>query len=96
MNWRGNVIAGFIAGLLIMAGLYQLEIIYINVTNGQWFDLPFYIIRHPDCQVYSECYYRWMAFWRDVFYTFIIVGAFILGLSMYKPLKTLKTKIIKK
>jgi hypothetical protein len=37
-----------------------------------------------------------MAYWRDVFYTFIIVGAFILGLSMYKPLKTFKAKIMRK
>jgi len=88
MKWRGNVLLSFLAGLLIMAGLYQLEILYIMATTGQWFDLPFYFIKHPDCPIGSECYWKWMSFWRDMFYTFIIAGAWLLGVAMYKPLKT--------
>jgi len=78
-----------------MAGLYQLEIWHIMIMNNAWFDLPFYIIKHPDCEIGSSCYWKWMYTWRDVFYTWIILGSLILGISMYKPLRILKEKILK-
>jgi len=95
MTWKTNVFLAFLAGLLIMSGLYQLEILYIMATNGMWFDLPFYIIKHPDCPIGSECYWKWMSFWRDVFYAWIILGAWLLGLAMYKPLKVLHARLKK-
>jgi len=67
----------FLSGLLVMTGLYQLEIVFICVGEQRWFDFPFYIIQHPDVPIGSEEYWRYMSLVRDVWYSLTIGGWFL-------------------
>ena len=78
MSWKTNVLLAFIGGLMLMAGLYQLEVLTILnfEVKDYWFELPFGI-QVP----------WWFA--RDIFYTWIVIGSFMFGLAMHRPIKML-------
>ena len=91
VKWR--LLLLFLSGLLVMTSLYQLEIIFICIGERWWFDLPFYLIRHPDVPVGSREYWVWMSVWRDVFYSLLLLGSFLFGLGMHDPLWRVREKV---
>ena len=71
-----NAFFAFLGGLLVMTGLYQLEVLMILnfEVKDYWFELPF---GYP---------VPWW-FARDIFYAMILLGSFLFGISMYMPVK---------
>jgi len=78
MNWKATInkwqfLLTIFSFILLFVGLYQLEIIYINILNKQPFCLPFYL----------WCTFDY-AFVRDVFYGLIIFAFFLLLYAIWR------------
>jgi len=71
---------------MLISSLYQLEIIYINTCQRQWYDLPFYVRKHPEVEGdpwNSEEYWVWMSTWRDIYYALIILSAILIFMAAW-------------
>ena len=75
-----NALGVALSFLLVMTGLYQLEIVLIDLCEKRWFDWPFYLVRHPTCagDPWScPMYWHYMSVVRDFWYA-VILAAFVL------------------
>jgi len=67
--------------IILLVSLYQLEIVTINAINRTCFELPFFILRAE--QFGLDCM-TWNWIWRDIFYSFIILGYLLLLYAIWK------------